>query len=315
MKRESVNYFYVGLFVLAALITLLFVLYRLTGGGGQTDAYYTTYRNVAGLNPGTLVTYEGYALGKVADIEPLRDHEGTRYRVQMQVRQGWQIPVNSVARIYSEGLLADTVINISEGDSPEYLAAGGEIQGAQGADLFAVMGEVAGEFGELSNTTIKPLLESLGQTASTVGRELQTRLPMILQDLQNLVARLEESSIYLSGIFNGGTEQQARKTLDNVEQAAVNFNELARGLVNIKDDAGELVSELDSLVVESRPDLQQSVSDLRYLLEQLSRYSEGILENMDSTSRNLNEFSRQVRENPGRLLGGSAPRDSGARRD
>ena len=69
------------------------------------------------------------------------------------------------------------------------------------------------------------------------------------------------------------------------------------------------------MYLESRPDLQQAVVDLRNVLEQVSRYSDDILQNLDSTSRNMSEFSRQIRENPGRLIGGSAPRDTGVRRD
>lgn len=315
MKRDSVNYFYVGLFVLAAAVVLLITLFRVTTGGGKTDTYYTSYRNVAGVNQGTPVTYEGYAFGKVAGIEPRQGKDGTLYQVELRVKHGWKIPADSTASIYSEGLLADTVINISEGNSDHYLDPGSDIEGTRGIDLFAVMGQVAGDFSELSNNAIRPLLESLNRTVTTVGGELEAYLPVILRDLQLLVARLDDSASHLSGILNDDTEMQARRILDNVEQAATGLNEVSHGLVAIKDDAAELVHELDSLVIESRPDLQQSIADLRYLLEQVSRYSEGILQNMDSTSRNMNEFSRQIRENPGRLFGGSAPVDKGARRD
>ena len=85
--------------------------------------------------------------------------------------------------------------------------------------------------------------------------------------------------------------------------------------MDVQQEAQTLIRKLDGLVTESRPDLQQTVADLRHLLEQVSRYSDGILRNLDSTSRNMSEFSRQIRENPGRLIGGSAPKDTGVRRD
>ena len=87
------------------------------------------------------------------------------------------------------------------------------------------------------------------------------------------------------------------------------------GLGEVKQDAHQLIQQLDGLLTESRPDLQQAVSDLRHVLEQVSRYSDVILQNLDSTSRNMNEFSRQIRENPGRLLGGAVPQDVGVRRE
>ena len=54
---------------------------------------------------------------------------------------------------------------------------------------------------------------------------------------------------------------------------------------------------------------------LRYTLEELSASAEGILQNLESTSRNMNEFSRQLRRNPGLLLSGKPAAEVGVRRD
>ena len=312
MRRETVNYFYVGLFVLAALVVCLYVLFRVTSGVGQRDTYYTVYRNVAGLSRGTLVTYQGYSLGHVGRIEPGRDAQGTRYRVELLVRKDWQIPDNSVARIYSEGLLADTVVNIDEGDSPRFLSPGNELKGEQGIDLFAAIGAVAGDFGDLSENAIRPLLESLNATVQQVGGEFATRVPVIMDDMQRLVAKLNDSADQLSVVLNEDTGAQARRVLDNVDAAAEDFRALSGDLVEVREDAQKLIRGLDALVSDSRPDVQRAVRDLRHILEKVSRYSDGILHNLDSTSRNMSEFSRQIRENPGRLLGGSAPQERGA---
>jgi phospholipid/cholesterol/gamma-HCH transport system substrate-binding protein len=315
VKRETVNYFYVGLFVLATLAVLLYVLFRLTSGAGQRDNYYTWYSNVAGLSRGTPVTYQGYSLGQVGRIEPRRGAGGTRYRVQLQVREGWQIPKDSVARIYSEGLLADTVVNIDEGASPQFLNPGDELKGEQGFDLFAALGSVAGDFGDLSEHAIRPLLETLNRAAQQVGGELETRLPAIMADMQRLVAKLNESADHLAMIVNEDTGLQARRVLDNVDAAAADFRAVGTGLGEVRRDAQKLIRGLDQMVTDNRPELRQAVSDLRHVLEQVSRYSDGVLQNLDSTSRNMSEFSRQIRENPGRLLGGSAPVDREVRRD
>ncbi len=315
MKRDSINYFSVGLFVLAGLAVLLYVMFRLLGGVGERDRYYTYYRNVAGLTTGTLVTYEGYGFGHVAAITPQRNGQGIRYQVELQVNRDWKIPVDSVARIYSEGLLADTVVNIDEGEATEFLAPGGELKGEQGVDLFASIGALAGDFGDLSENAIRPLLETLNHTVQQVGGELDEGLPVIMEGMQALVIKLDKSATHLSGMLNAETEAQVHRTLDNVEQTATDVRALTAGLVDVQQETQTLIRKLDKLVMESGPDLQQAAADLRHLLEQVSRYSDGILQNLDSTSRNISEFSRQIRENPGRLIGGSAPRDTGVRRD
>lgn len=314
MKRDTVNYFAVGLFVLAGTAVLLVTLFQIVRGAGDSDTYYTQYRNVAGVSPGTLVTYEGYGFGQVSAIRPARTAEGVMYQVELKIQHGWQIPADSVAYIHSEGLLADTVVNISEGKAKRFLEPGATLAGEQGADLFATMAQVAGDIGILSER-MHPLLGNLNRSVQQVGGELEQRLPAIFDAIQALVTKLDMSATHLSGMLNADTEAQTRRMLNNVDAAAVDFRTMASGLVEVKRDAQQLMSRLDGIVAQSQPELQQALSDLRRVLQQVARYSDGILQNLDSTGRNMSEFSRQIRENPGRLLGGATPQDRGARRE
>lgn len=315
MKRENVNYFAVGLFVLAGFALLLYVLFRIGSRSGEYDVYYTFYPNVAGISSGSQVAYEGYVFGQVANIQPEQGENGTRYQVELRVRKNWRIPEDSVARIHSDGLLSDTVVNIDEGTSMRFLAPGDVLQGGRGVDFFATVGALAGDVGELGESTLRPLLESLNNTVQQLGSDLGSRVPAILDDVQALVVKLDTSATHLSGILNDETEQTAQQIIANVDQASADFRALTSGLIEVKDDTRRLVSRLDKLMSESGPDLRESLADLRHLLEQVSRYSDGIMRNLASTSRNVNEFSRQLRENPRRLISGSAPRDEGVRRD
>lgn len=311
MKRDTINYFAVGLVVIVATGVLLVALYRMTGAGGDFDTYYTYYRNVGGVGEGTPVTYEGYALGRVAAIEPERREDGTWYRVGLQVRPGWRIPADSVARIHSEGLLADTVVDISEGGSSDYLAPGATLRGQPGTDLFAALGRVAGEFGELSEGSIRPLFDALRGTVDRVGGEVERRLPVILERLQSMSASLDASAGRLASIIDTRAVEQSHRILDNTDLAAADFRRLTQSLASINSDITHLVMELDGLVSGARPDIQRALMELRHTLETLSRYSGDILMNVEGASRNLNEFSRSIRDNPGRLLGTAAPKDRG----
>lgn len=140
-------------------------------------------------------------------------------------------------------------------------------------------------------------------------------MPTLLEDIQRLVAELDVSATNLSGVLNADTAARTRRALDNIDGAAADFRVLMSSLLEVKQDARALITTLDGLVTEARPDLRQALADLRRVLQQVSRYSDGILQNFDSTSRNMSEFSRQIRENPARLLGGQAPLDRGVRRD
>jgi phospholipid/cholesterol/gamma-HCH transport system substrate-binding protein len=315
VKKESINYFAVGLFVLAGLATSMLLLYRLTVAEGGQDSYYCYYRNVSGLGRGTLVSYEGFVFGRVAGIRPQRDEQGIVYEVELAVQKGWKIPDDSVARVHSEGLLADTVIDITEGDSNQFLQAGATLSSAPGIDLFSAMSELAADFGDLSDNSIRPLLAALSQVVQQVGGEIGVRVPVILEATHSLVSKLDQSATHFSEIMNAETVHQTQRILNNADLAVSDLRSLAAGLTQVKHESLELVQKLDQLVTGTRPEVQQAMAALRDILQQVSDYSGDILLNLDNSSRNMSEFSRQIRDNPARLLGGPIPTDAGVRRD
>ena len=55
--------------------------------------------------------------------------------------------------------------------------------------------------------------------------------------------------------------------------------------------------------------MDASVVDLRYTLSTVAQRIDAMTYNMEGASRNMYEFSRQIRLNPGLLLGGTPPTD------
>jgi phospholipid/cholesterol/gamma-HCH transport system substrate-binding protein len=220
-----------------------------------------------------------------------------------------------VARIYSEGLLTDTVIDIAEGGSSQFLQPGATLRSARGVDLFSAMTELAADFGDLSENSIRPLLEAFSQVVKQVGGEIGSRVPVILDDTHRLVSRLEQSGSHLSEIMNAETVQKTQRILTNADSAFSDLRSLTEGLAQVEQESLKLMRKLDELVTGSQPDLQYAVAALRNILQQVSDYSSDILLNLDNSSRNMSEFSRQIRENPTRLLGGPVPTDAGVRHD
>ncbi|MFP5505671.1 MAG: MlaD family protein [Gammaproteobacteria bacterium] len=308
MKRDNINYLAVGIFVLSVLVVLLAVLYKLTGRVGDSDPYHVIYGNITGLADGSRVTYEGYQVGFVAGVEPEQGDAGTRYRVELRVKRGWRIPVDSVARIYSAGLLAETVINIEEGASREWLAPGGEIAGVQSGDLFAALGDIADDLGGLSRDGIRPLLDNLNRTVSGIGGELETRVPRILGDMESMVRKLDQSADGLTRMLDAGNTRRVGNIIADVETTARNFRELSASLQGTQVQLDALLGDAQGIVGDNRDDLRETVQALRRTLDSVAREVDGILYGLEGTSRNMHEFSRELRGNPGLLLkGGPAP--------
>ena len=315
MKRENVNYLAVGSFVLVAVVLLLGVLYKLTGRVGDSDSYHVHFDNITGLTDGSRVTYEGYQVGFVAGVTPEQGDAGTRYRVELRVKERWKIPTDSVARIYSSGLLAETVINIEEGAARAFLQPGAEIAGLQGGDMFAALGTVADDIGALTRDTLRPLLENIDRQVTDLGGELGTRMPRILNDLESMAHKLDMSADGLNEMLNEQHRRRVGNILVDVEATAKNFHRLSSGLQDTKSELDGLLGDTRDVVGDNREDLRISVLALRRTLDSLSREVETILLDLSGASRNVHEFSREVRHNPGVLLNGRPAAEQGVQSD
>lgn len=311
MRRDNINYLMVGGLVLAAFVLLLYMLYRLTGGVDENDPYIVYYSNVAGLGEGTPVTYEGYKIGSVTSILPERQVQSTRYRIELHIRDGWRIPRDSVAVIYSQGLLARTVINIDEGVSPEYLAPGTELQGVLGTGVFAAVNDVASRVNQMLQSDVRPLIGNLNDRLSHLGEQVDERLPRILDGLQGLVDTLQRAAGSLPRILNESTEDRLGHIMTNSEQISDNLLTLSQGLLETRNATDTLLKQSRGMLTENREDIHRAVTALRQSLEELSANTETILRNLEGTSQNMNEFSRQIRQNPALLLNGRPPREEG----
>jgi phospholipid/cholesterol/gamma-HCH transport system substrate-binding protein len=315
MKRDNINYLAVGSVVLAAFVLLLYMLYRLTGGVDENDAYVVYYPNVGGLGEGTPVTYEGYKIGSVAAITPQRQGHSVRYRVELHIRNGWPIPRDSVARVYAQGLLAQTVINIDGGTSNEFLAPGGEIKGVLSTSVFAAVNDVASQVNRMLQQDVKPLIGNLDQRLSHLGEQVDQRLPEVLDGLQGLIRTLQQAADSLPQMLNASTAQRFNRIVDNSEQISNNLLTLSQGLAETRKATDVLLAESSGTLKENREDIRRAVIALRRTLDELSTNTDTILRNLEGTSQNMNEFSRQIRQNPSLLLNGRPPREEGLGND
>ncbi len=290
MKSSKINYVVVGSFVLAMIAALIVSVALLTGRTGATDIYYTVYDNVTNLKYGTQVMFEGYPVGQVEDISPLEKGGKVRFRIEMSVRKGWRIPVDSVAQISSSGLLSATTILIRAGDSQTMLKPGAEIPSSNQQNVLEAISSVAGETGGL----IQRLRDIADQFADSA--------PEITQNLSAFSAKLNESGSQLQAFLK-------KKNAQNLEASLANFSRLSRQLNATGTRLDKLINDSSLLVAENRGDLKQAVRDLQHVMASLARHVDAISHNLEVASRNMSEFSRQIRANPGALLSSKPPAD------
>ncbi|HET9189549.1 MAG TPA: MlaD family protein [Rudaea sp.] len=295
MKRDSINYVLVGAAVLAAGVLLLVALAMITGRGGATTAYFTHYRNVTGLRYGAPVFYQGYRIGQVGAIVPERDSQGTRYKVELDVRRDWPIPKDSIARLTATGLLADVAVGIGEGKDRAMAAPGAELAGAENADIFSAMNELAGQITQLTRGQISPLIQTLSKRVDSITGAIDKGTPDIVEQSRKLLTQLNSASASLNDVLKPDNRAALGAILANTKEMTAQLRETQQKL----DDA---LGQLDSIARENRPGIRDSVADLRAVLGALSARIDSISQHLQTASRNFDEFSREVRKNPNRIL-------------
>jgi phospholipid/cholesterol/gamma-HCH transport system substrate-binding protein len=295
VKRDTVNYVLVGAVVAVSLALLLVGLALITGRTGASSEYVARYRNVTGLRYGAPVFYEGYRIGQVGDVVPERTAEGTRYRVTLSVQRDWTIPKDSVANLQSSGLLADMSIGIREGKQREVLKPGDEIMAAENADVFAAVGELAGQVSTLTREKLTPLVGLLSQRVDSITGTLDDNAPQIMQQAQSLLEKLNTASGALDDLLKPQNRAAVAGILGNVQGLSSELRETRKTL-------DETVGELSAMAKENRADVRAAVTDLATVMGSLSSRMDVITHHLESATRNLDEFSREIRRNPGQLL-------------
>jgi phospholipid/cholesterol/gamma-HCH transport system substrate-binding protein len=302
MKRDTVNYFYVGLAVIAAIIVLLMALLKITGRGGAVDRYRVHYQNVAGLGYGSAVLYQGYRIGQIEAITPEQMNGKTRFKVDFSVNAGWQIPKDSNAALLSSGLLSDVFVGINEGKGPGLIPPGSELIGRESADVFAAVSELAGQITELTQTKLSPLLEKVGNSVDAISGKLESGAPMIVDDAVRLLKQLNRGADSLNDVLGPGNRGNIEALLAQSASTASNAKQLSAELLTTRKQLGDLLGKIDQAAATTAPDLQASMSDLRATLATLAQRVDAITYNLESASRHFDEFGRELRKQPNRLL-------------
>ena len=324
----------------------------------------------------------GFPVGQIERIRSDRDKaSGSNFLVKISVLSDWSIPIDSVARIRTSGLLSAVAIDIRAGESEEMLQRGGRIQGQARVDVFAAITEAANTLRDLTESDIRPLIKNVSKYINTFGQalskdgaaliadlavvadKLEQRGPQLIENvydvaerardmlgppnsenLSNLLAdmatasrdvaeltsderlsqtigNIQRASANLEEITQnaGGrldellgeeTVAKVRRALDDVANAARNVAALSSELIATRAKVDALLDETHGLVADARPDIAQAVGDLRHTLHTIARHIDAITYNLEGSSRNIYEFSRQIRNNPGVLLSGKAPADN-----
>jgi phospholipid/cholesterol/gamma-HCH transport system substrate-binding protein len=136
----------VGVFMAAGLVALFFLAMQVSNLASISgeEGYQVTARfdNIGGLKVRSPVSMAGVRIGRVTGIS--YDQSSYEALVTLSIEPQYnQIPDDSIAKIYTSGLLGEQYIGLDPGGSLENLKQGSEVTMTQSA---LVLEEIIGQF-------------------------------------------------------------------------------------------------------------------------------------------------------------------------
>ncbi len=288
-----------GVFVLVTMGLLLGIILALSAPGlfQRLKTYQIFFDNAGGIRPGAAVYLAGRKVGQVTQIEspiakrlrPTRfpDYEAL---VSVRIQADSRIYRDATARMQSNGLLGELVIDFVQGNEESGLAETG----------VSFTGERAPDF-------------------SSAAAKLVKVLEPVAQQAEEALKGLRNAATQLSSFFGNGSELQAsmagvRRVAENLShltaeggslnQTFANARELTRKL---SDDAGPLMSALVEVKklteqINRKGSVERVLENLRAVSSRLDRTIAGLDPQLRQILGNATQLTDTLKRQPWRVI-------------
>jgi len=317
-RRENAEKLRVGVFVILAILTFLGLIYALGARARLFESRYTIhaeFTEVGGLLEGATVRLAGVQIGRVTAVT-LPGQPGGKVRVDLTLARRFsdRIRKNSVARIETQGLLGDKIVEITVGDATSPPLAPGEMLVSRDPADF---GRIISAGAETAKN-VAELAISLKETADKVNQsKIIENAAATVNKLGNVVDQVEHGRGWAHALLY--EEPVALRRVNDLiasTQALIDRVEKGQGAVGVlvspegTASAKRFVAAMDriSRMVE-HPESEQAL--LPGLL--FDPKYRPILDDLKTVAHNLREVSDRVAGGRGTL--GSLVADSGDQSD
>ena len=193
-QRERATKLRVGIFVLVGLAVFLGVIYMLGARARLFEARYTLYgefTEVGGLQEGATIRLAGVQIGRVSKVE-LPGEPGGKVRVELKIARQFadRIRKDSEARIQTQGLLGDRIVEVTVGSAQTAAVQPGEtLKSRDPVDISNVIGEGAG---------VVRSVAALADSFNKIAQEFEAT--RVMQDLGDTVKTARKAADQVSRI-------------------------------------------------------------------------------------------------------------------
>ena len=281
-----------GLMVILTLGLVVAVVLYISSPGlfRPLKSFLVYFDNAAGIKPGAAVMLAGRKIGTVADIQspvPINDRPEHRLNyeamVRVQVAEDSQIYKETTVAMRSFGLLAELVIDFTNGNADSGLAEpGAKFVGTRSPDL-----------AEIGPLIIQKLEPALKQSEATLA-ELQ-------KTSHNLTILTAQESVLTGTLKSFGAVGENLKTITakggGVDSALVSVHEV---LANVKDVTGQL--QKDNNLEKTLVNFKAASAQLKVILDSFDKTMSTVLPRLNLIVGDLSQLTGKLKEQPWRVI-------------
>ncbi|UCE04906.1 MAG: MCE family protein [bacterium] len=284
-----------GCLVILGLV--LFVVFLILISGldlfKSTKIYYARFKHTSGVEVGSLVRFGGMEVGQVKKVGIAPDNNSL---IEFEIEVDANVPVKKDAEVVitSIGIMGEEYIEISTGSPDADLLPPRSLLNCKEVTPLMMLTDTVDKLSKKLSQTIDNLNQLLGS-------DNQSQVHQILVNLNDL---FENNQHALTTMVNNTNE-----VLANLNSMSIRLDTL---LFENNDSIARSIKHLERALAQSQQlikNMQETMKNVdRMIVTQNGNYDE-IMESLRRTSRNLDEFTRTIKERPWSLIRKSAPKE------
>ena len=235
-----------GLFVLAIVLAMVFAYWMGAFGFGATHTVYVDYNFAGGLDRGSTVRLAGIKVGRVADIQFVKQDASvikdasTSLKLKIEISRDAfkQISSNSQFFINLAGLIGERYVEIVPGEG-EPVKDGCVFRGVDPPRVDQLLSQGFGIFGDLRSffsenkgdlkeifATLNELSKNLSQILRSVSPEQRKQINVLLSNLSAMSEDLKTVAASLGSGIKHVENNGGRETWDSLHTLLVKANKI-----------------------------------------------------------------------------------------
>ncbi|MCV9385174.1 MlaD family protein [Reichenbachiella ulvae] len=260
----------VGLFaaISGAILYLGFNFLKGNNFFSDTQQFYAIYDNIDGLNVSNPVIVNGYAVGRVSNIEILQN-QNNKIIVEMDVKGSLKVGKGTSAILMNSDFLGSKsiLLEIKNHDTP--LNSGDTINGEIDLGLAAILNRA------------EPLTDDIGVTISRLN-EILLGMEGAGEELKQTLSNINTAVISVNKLVVQNNSR-LEKSFNNINGLLVNINQKVDMLEPVLTGADSTLSKINSL------ELENTIANLNQVMMELDTTITAINESQGSLGKIINE--------------------------